>query len=373
MSSSISLDSRVFRVKDDLHKLVLWFCQERRDLPWRRSSSSYAVWISEVMLQQTQVSVVIPYFNRWMERFPNVESLAAATLDDVIKLWEGLGYYSRARNLHIAALQIVGQWAGDLPRTQEELLAIKGMGPYTANAVRAFAFGDRCVAVDGNVARVGARYLGISESTSKAAVRRQIAHELELGLPEVSPQLAAEGLIELGATLCLPRNPQCTKCPLQAGCYANETGRQAEFPMTEKRAETILLRRLVVVVGSNGHLLLRRGEEGKVMAGLYEFPYFDWDEREPTQADAIGRVWQAYHFEPLSCSPLTPVQHSFTRYRAQLLPWYLEIATPREMKGFEWHSIEVCNRLPFSSGHRKLLRQVTAIHADAEPHRPPSP
>lgn len=348
------------QVRRDLSRLVSWFCLERRDLPWRRSPTPYAVWVSEVMLQQTQVSVVIPYFRRWLDRFPTVESLAAASTEEVIKLWEGLGYYSRARNLCAGARQIVNQWGGELPRTQRDLLTIKGMGPYTANAVRAFAFGEPCVAVDGNVLRVGARYFGISEAISKATVKRAIAERLEEGLPERSPQLAAEGLIELGATLCLPRGAKCGHCPLQEGCSARATGRQSELPTVAKRAETIVLRRLVAVVAAGDQLLLLPGEPGKVMAGLYQFPYFDWGEREPSEADAIEAVQESYGLEVVESTPLLSVQHSFTRYRVRLLPWLLTVRTRRDLSGLEWHSVELCGRLPFAAGHRKLLSQVVS-------------
>lgn len=342
----------------DFHKLVTWFCQVQRDLPWRRLRTPYAVWVSEVMLQQTRVAVVIPYFHRWMERFPTVHQLAEASVDEVVKMWEGLGYYSRARNLHLGARQAVERWEGSLPREEELLLAIRGMGRYTAAAVRAFAFGERTVAVDGNVARVGARYLGISEDISKERVKREIGQKLEEFLPERSPQLATEGLIELGATLCLPRSTHCSNCPLQEGCVARKEGRQEALPHKGERPKTLLLRRLVVVVSSQGALLVQRGEAGRVMADLYHFPYFDWPEGDPKEEEVVREVKRVYGLESLSALPMTRLQHTFTRYRATLLPWRLEIASPTVVEGTEWRSHGECLQLPFVSGHRKLLHQV---------------
>src|ERR1700722_10190653 len=179
----------------DIDSLKDWFVREKRDLPWRENPSPYAVWISEVMLQQTQASVVIPYFERWMARFPTVAVLAEASQGEVIKMWEGLGYYSRVRHLHQAAKDLMYRYAGDLPRTREGLEGIKGIGPYTRGAILSFAFHQKAAAVDGNVLRVLARYFAIEEEIEKA--KKSITELTESILPEEEPWIVMEGLIEL--------------------------------------------------------------------------------------------------------------------------------------------------------------------------------
>ena len=201
--------AKMNREKKDIEALKAWFLKEKRDLPWRENASPYWVWVSEVMLQQTQVSVVVPYFIRWMKKFPTISALAAAQCEDVIKTWEGLGYYSRARNLHKGAQTIVSNYNGKLPKTRNELLAIKGLGLYTANAILAFAFKKKAAPVDGNVRRVLARYDGVYESIDKTKVQKEIQSRAEKLLPERQSYLISEALIELGALICKKKTQLC--------------------------------------------------------------------------------------------------------------------------------------------------------------------
>lgn len=332
---------------EELQPLVDWFDREQRDLPWRGSPSPYAVWISEIMLQQTQVATVLPYFQRWMERFPTVEALASASIDEVIKMWEGLGYYSRARNLRAAAQRIVEQHGGLLPESEGELLALPGIGPYTAAAIRAFAFHRRAAAVDGNVMRVMGRYWAIEEPLSNTPALR---HRIEAALPKERPWVATEGLIELGATLCSPRVPQCDLCPLRPGCQARKIGRQSELPIKPTKVAVTRLVRQVALIESQGSLLVRRVPPGEVMADLYHFPYAE----EPESLDHLFSRWG---LRPELVAPLSRVNHGFTRYHATLIPSYYRLEAVVPVLGYSWVDREGLNEIPFCSGHREIYRE----------------
>src|ERR1700733_459660 len=258
----------------DSQRLKTWFIREKRDLPWRLNSSPYAVWVSEIMLQQTQVAVVIPYFARWMERFPTIQKLAEAPLQDVLKVWEGLGYYSRARNLHEGARYILMKHHGQIPPNRQELEKIKGLGPYTIGAILSFAFHQKIPAVDGNVIRVLARYFMLEEDITKPSTLRKIRELAEEILPDEEHWLVNEGLIELGATVC-SRKPKCEECPVRSTCKGYISGTSHRFPKKVAKKEITNLYRSVAVVHSNNHFLVSKGKAGNIMADLYEFPYFE--------------------------------------------------------------------------------------------------
>ncbi len=320
-----------------LEELKTWFLKKRRVLQWRENASPYAVWVSEVMLQQTQVAVVVEYFERWMQRFPSIEALAAASVDEVIKEWEGLGYYSRARNLHAGAKFLVEHYGGKLPSTREELAHVKGLGPYTIGAILSFAFHQKAAAVDGNVKRVLSRYFTRHEGIW------EIAEEI---LPSEEPWLIVEGLIELGAMVC-KKQPQCWECPLQERCRGFQQGLQSDFPRKEKTLERICLERDVFVIVYEGELLVKKGKAGKVMADLYEFPYL---ERE--------KQGFPFSFRAKKITKLSEVQHHFTRYKAKLYPGLWEALEKIELLDYDWISWQNIKQYPFSSGHRKILTQL---------------
>ena len=252
----------------DLHD---WFGETQREFPWRVERTPYKVWVSEVMLQQTRASVAIPYFQRWLKLFPDVRSLANASPEQVIKAWEGLGYYSRARNLHAGAKQIMEQFGGKIPSNREALESIKGLGPYTVGAILSFGFHQRAPAVDGNVTRALSRYFLIEENVSKQKTKRLIEEKAAGILDEKEPWVTAEALIELGAMICLPK-PQCAACPLRKNCRAFHEGRAESLPIKNREEKTTELWRAVILIIADGKVLLRKGKAGKVMADLYEFP-----------------------------------------------------------------------------------------------------
>lgn len=331
-----------------------WFFLNRRQLPWRENSSPYAVWVSEVMLQQTQVAVVIPYFERWMRLFPTVEALALAEREDVIKAWEGLGYYSRARNLHDGARYLLENHGGELPETALLLSKVKGVGPYTVGAIRSFAFKQKAAAVDGNVLRVMARYFGIEDAVDQGKTRKEIEERVESLLPEREPWVVMEALIELGALVC-QKKADCQSCPLKTRCLAFQQNKVAELPRKGKKIPTTLLHRLVAIIQSKQGVLLKQGERGKVMADLWEFPYFE--HFEPVTDIQTWQETVESHFS-LSLSykaPLPEVSHGFTRYRALLYPHIWQTEGVTAVDGYEWVELRDLKKIPFSSGHRRLL------------------
>jgi A/G-specific adenine glycosylase len=266
------------RASSSLAELVTaHYRRARRDLPWRRTRDPYAIWVSEIMLQQTRVATVIPYWERWMARFPTVRALAEAPLDDVLAAWAGLGYYSRARNLHAGAAQIAA--AGAMPSCARELVSVKGIGAYTAGAIASIAFGERAPLVDGNVARVLARVHAIDDAVKSATGAKKIwaaAAALMSSLPETdAPGDLNQGLMELGATVCAPRAPSCLACPLHHLCAAYATGRQDELPRLppRKRSEDLpLLAHTALWIEDGGELLLARRRPDGLYGGLWELP-----------------------------------------------------------------------------------------------------
>lgn len=267
------MDSRLIGALRE--RLLRFFRASARDLPWRRTRDPYAIWVSEVMLQQTRVETVVPYFARFLDAFPTVQALADAPLDGVLAQWSGLGYYRRARFLHRGAKTIVEVLGGSLPRTAEELLRVPGIGRYTAGAIASIAFGEPAAIVDGNVARVLSRVLGIEDdirSSSGSAALWARAAELAVG---EDPGALNQALMELGATVCTPKSPRCGGCPAADLCVAFRDGRQAELPRVKERAVAKRWRRVAIVATKGSAVLLGRRRDDLVFGGLWEPPSYD--------------------------------------------------------------------------------------------------
>ncbi len=243
-------------------KLASWFLKEQRQLPWRETSDPYAIWVSEVMLQQTQVKTVLPYYYKWMKRFPSLQALSDAPIEEVIKYWEGLGYYSRARNLHRGATEILEKFGGVFPSSNEDLLSIKGIGAYTKGAIQSFAFRIRSVLVDGNIKRVFARFYGLDLDFSISKNHKTLEELIETVLPNEEPWIFNEALMELGALVCTPKKPTCTICPLKDSCFATKLEDPESLPVRAKRKKRVLLYRVVFVLHFKDHLLVRKNQRG---------------------------------------------------------------------------------------------------------------
>lgn len=327
--------------------LRAWFLKNKRDLPWREGSSPYRIWVSEVMLQQTQVAVVLGYFTRWMERFPTLSSLAEASLEEVIKMWEGLGYYSRARNLYKGAKYLMDHHGGELPTSREALERVPGIGSYTAGAILSFAFRKKAAAVDGNVLRVLSRYRRIEEDITEGKTRRKIAEYTEAFLPEQEPWVIMEALIELGALVCM-KQPRCFECPLQKNCLGLKAGIADLLPIKGRSEAVTVLERDVFVVFAEGEVLLSKGKQGQIMADLYEFPY---QEKGGKFLGLTGKVGKS----------LPIVKHTFTRFRVTLSPHVFYLDRKRDVPGYMWIGFRDLSQIPFSSGHRRILQFLQAL------------
>jgi A/G-specific adenine glycosylase len=316
--------------------LVAWFKQVARDLPWRRTADPYRIWVSEVMLQQTQVATVIPYFEKFVARFPMVEALAEASEPDVLAHWSGLGYYSRARMLHRAAKVIAHQHGGKLPGTAAALRELPGFGPYTAGAVASIAFGEQTPLVDGNVVRVLSRLFAVEGDPSTKPVQEKL-WKLAGGLvPAREPGSFNQSLMELGALVCTPRNPTCLLCPVRVACAAQKAGQVARFPFPKAKKPRKALAWTCAVVFEEGKVLLGRRPQKGLFGGLWELPSAEGDAAKLsaslgpgfTLGAAIGKVSRTLTHRDLT---LSLVHATRTRPMAQL-GGYLEYlwVTPKE-------------------------------------------
>lgn len=337
----------------DIQPLLTWFKNAKRDLPWRQDPTPYHVWVSEVMLQQTQVKVVIPYFLAWMEKFPTIRALSESPFEDVIKAWEGLGYYSRCRNLYEGAKICVRDFKGELPYNVEDLKTIKGLGPYTIGALLSFAFKQRKAAVDGNVLRVMSRFTLNYTDITDAKTRKKIEDEVEKLLPKKKPWVAMEALIELGALVCT-KAPKCLECPLREQCLAFRHQETASLPVKKKGPAITYLIRHPVILKADGHVLLKKGDPGKIMADLYEFPYFETPKKLPKKE--LSKLITTWGLKNFIMEELEPVEHGFTRYQATLYPVWIEITEKIEINPYVWMKESALSILPFSSGHRRLYQ-----------------
>jgi A/G-specific adenine glycosylase len=318
-----------------------WYLRGSRRLPWRGAQDPYRIWVSEIMLQQTRVQTVIPYYQRFLARFPDVESLARAPEADVLECWSGLGYYSRARNLQRAARLIAEQ--GRFPRDYESIRRLPGIGDYTAAAVASIAFGLPYAAVDGNVLRVMARIANDPGEIGSAATRKRFRDMAMDLLDRRDPGTFNQAMMELGATVCLPRQPLCNACPVAGFCAARKAGTESRLPAGTRKSELQQIELTLALVERRGRFLMwRRGAEARRLAGFWELP----------------EARQLPGFEP--GEPLGSFQHTITNHRYQVA--VIRGSAPRAPRGWRWIEAAAPDRPPLSTMTRKAL----ALHA-----RPP--
>ena len=307
-------------------RLIAWQATDgRHDLPWQRTRDPYRIWLAEVMLQQTQVATVLPYFTRFVERFPDIESLAAASLDAVMRVWAGLGYYSRARNLHRCAQVIVTQHGGRFPDSPETLAQLPGIGRSTAAAIAAFAYGAHAPILDGNVKRVMARHFGVEGYPGASAIERQLWQLAESQLPDADIGAYTQGLMDLGATLCTRRAPRCETCPVRASCVALREGRVAELPTPRPaRARRVRETAVALIRDSAGALLLERRPPTGVWGSLLSAPEFDARARPmPNWSVPLS---SATAWRSKSRGGWTAVRHDFTHFTLVIHPRLVRVA-----------------------------------------------
>ena len=320
-------------VSSRLDNLLPWYDANKRGLPWRGSRNPYAIWVSEIMLQQTQVATVIPYFLRWIERFPTVHTLAAASEQDVLALWQGLGYYRRCRMLLKGAQFILSE---GMPRTAQEWQTVPGVGRYTAGAIASIANGEVTPLVDGNVERVFARLTGSDLCGQK--LTSSAWQWAERTIDRTRPGDHNQALMELGATICKPQIPACASCPLKAQCIAFATSSQGSLPVKTKPRQTVALRQCVTVHYSQGRFGLRQIPDGEWWQGMWEFPRSDGDKARPT-----GRN-------------LGTIRHAVTHHKITLDVFLVKDGNPT----LTWYSQDELANLPLPSPQRRVLKIALA-------------
>jgi len=325
--------------------LLRWFSRRRRSLPWRRSRDAYAIWVSEAMLQQTTVATVIPYYERFMRRFPDAAALAASSEDEVLALWSGLGYYSRARNLRLAAKQLVETRGGRFPEDLELALTLRGVGPYTARAVTSMAYGMPHAVVDGNVRRVLSRLYAVRHMREADAQRR--AQTL---LSARSPGKWNEAMMELGALICTPRNPRCDACPAAPHCRGQERPEYWSVGKPRRRAVPTMVE--MALVRRGGRILLTRNREGGLMGGLYDLPWSGLPRRTGPNRTLRERYRGILRIDP---EPLATFRHTITHHRIEGRVFAARM-TGRGLPSGAFHRIEDAPDLPLGGLTRKALR-----------------
>jgi A/G-specific adenine glycosylase len=309
-------------------KLLDWYAVEARDLPWRQTKDPYAIWVSEVLLQQTRAQTVLSYYARFLERFPTIASLATASLDDVLKAWEGLGYYRRAHNLHRAARIVMEEHGGELPATLRELRALPGIGPYTAGAIASIAFGLDEPVLDGNVVRVLSRLYCIPGDPTRAATRSQLLREAQRLASCGKAAAINQGLMDLGARVCLPRSPRCHECPIASHCDAHHIGREVLFPKPRARKAVPHIDVVCGIVWDNRpfspsakHLIAKRNEDD-MLGGLWEFPGGRVEEGESREEALIRELREELAIDVDVIGPFIHLDHAYTHFRITLYVYH---------------------------------------------------
>ncbi|MEW4527817.1 A/G-specific adenine glycosylase [Maioricimonas sp. JC845] len=361
--------NRMTRLRRNLSR---WYAAHGRELPWRATHDPYRIWISEIMLQQTTVAAVIPYFERFLEQFPTVEVLAAADENEVLRMWEGLGYYSRARNIHRTARQLVAERKGTFPHDAVELQRLPGIGRYTAGAIASFAFDERAPIVEANTLRLYSRLLGYDGDPRSSEGQKLLWRFAEAVLPKANPGRFNQALMELGSTVCTPAAPDCPSCPLRTVCRAFAENRQEEIPRPKPRPKITPVVEASIAVRRGDTYLLRQRRAEERWAGLWDFPRFELGEDQPGHLDrsdeALVPVLHQNLQGPLKeltgiaaevTAVVTELRHSVTRYRIRLICLEAEYRSGDPTNGDEtqqWCRPEDFEELAFSVTGRKLAR-----------------
>jgi A/G-specific adenine glycosylase len=345
----------VFSPQEFQQTVLAWFDDHgRHDLPWQQNPTPYRVWVSEIMLQQTQVQTVIPYFHRFMQAFPDVNALAAASEDEVLHLWTGLGYYARARNLHKCARTVCQDLDGSFPDTVEALQELPGIGRSTAGAIRSIAFGAPAPILDGNVKRVLARYGAIDGWPGKTQVSKDLWAMAELLSPERRAADYSQAMMDLGATLCTRGQPACDRCPLAARCLAHQAGTQADYPGRKPRKELpVRSTAMMIVTNPAGEVYLQRRPSQGLWGGLWSFP------EVANETAARDHCLDRFNCEPTAVQPWEPLRHTFSHYHLDIQPLHLELPcipdTVMEGEGQLWYNRSRPDAVGMAAPVSKLL------------------
>ena len=340
--------------------LLRWFSRHQRDLPWRRNRTAYRVWVSELMLQQTRADQALPYYTSFMKRFPSLRALAEAPRADVLKQWEGLGYYARARRAHETAKFLTKHKAGRFPRTYDALLELPGVGPYTAAAIASFCFGEDVAVLDGNVIRVLSRLLAYDNDVTSTSAKKDLLAWAHAILPRGRSAEFNEAVMELGALICSPRKPSCETCPMRRVCSAYEGGDPTPYPVKKKRGR--VPHKIVgagVVVNSRGQVLIAQRRDGDMLGGLWEFPGGKLEKGETMAACIARELDEELGIRTKVGERLTVVDHAFSHFTMELHAHWARIIKGRPKKigceDYAWVSVKEMRSYPFPRADIKII------------------
>jgi A/G-specific adenine glycosylase len=343
-------------------KLLNWYAAHKRDLPWRRSKDIYAVWLSEVMLQQTQVNTVIPYYERFLERFPGIAALAAGREQEVLKLWEGLGYYSRVRNFHRAAKEVVDHRGGIIPTDPETFAKLPGVGPYITAAVMSIACGVPMAAVDGNVMRVYTRFKGIADDTGKSATRKRVTEELTQVIPTAAAGDFTQAFMELGALVCTPKSPRCGECPFRAQCAAFNSGTVEKYPVKAKRAKVPEYNVSVAIVVDGDRFYIQERPSKGHLGGMWEFPGGKSEAGETPEHTLLRECKEELGVGIGILKKLAVVHHAYSHFKIHMSVFICrligETINQPEGRPFRWITVEQLEDYPFPGANHKFFPRL---------------
>lgn len=355
MTANMEIELNISKFQQDL---LNWYDKNKRDLPWRKDQDPYKVWVSEIMLQQTKVDTVIPYFNRFINKYPTVYDLAEAEEQEVLKMWEGLGYYSRARNLHTAVREVVENYGGEIPSEPEKLGKLKGIGPYTKGAILSIAFNQPAPAVDGNVMRVFSRILKIEDDIALARTKKVFETYVGKIISKEDPSSFNQAIMDLGATICTPKSPGCMLCPVQDHCQAFAEGIQEELPVKSKQKKQKRIPYVVLAIkNKRGKWLIEKRPASGLLANLWQFPMvpineIGWDHLE-------NWFYQEYGVKVSTGEKIGKVKHVFSH-----LIWELEVHPAESEQEYtddpriQFVPFEDIKEYPFPVPHQKIIRMI---------------
>jgi A/G-specific adenine glycosylase len=343
--------------------LLAWYGQHARQLPWRGNPDPYAIWVSEIMLQQTRVESVIPYFLRWMDRFPGPTELAQASQQEVLALWEGLGYYSRARNLHRAAQIIMTEWGGKLPADPQALARLPGIGRYTAGAIASIAFGLDAPALDGNIRRVLARLFDIAEPVSTPTGKKHLWELAASHLPAGKAGDYNQALMDLGATICTPRSPDCPRCPLAGMCLSYAAGIQEARPVNASRPPIPHYLVTAAVIRRGQQVLIAQRPDHGLLGGLWEFPGGKLQPDEDLVACLKREIGEELAAEIEVDDQLGTYKHAYTHFRVTLHAYYCKLHNgtqpqPVQVQALRWVELAELGEYPMGKIDRQISRDL---------------
>jgi A/G-specific adenine glycosylase len=349
-------------VSEFSNRILNWYAQQGRNLPWRGSTDPYVVWVSEIMLQQTRVETVIPYFERWMRRFPTIADLADASEQDVLTLWEGLGYYGRVRNLHKTARVVMKEFGGELPREPAALRKLPGIGKYTVGAIASIAFGQNVPTLDANLRRVFARVFDVAQAADSRAGEEILWRLAEQQLPKGRAGDYNQALMDLGAMICLPKNPRCLLCPLRVLCRAYLLGIQEQRPVLNPKAVVPHFTVTAAVVWRNGKVLLAKRPSKGLLGGMWEFPGGKIEKDETFQECLMREIREELGVEIRVGEPFGVYQHAYTHFRITLHAFLCELVDgepkPIEATEVTWVSPATLTQYPMGKVDRQIASKI---------------